>query len=112
MKPKFAPIIQLEKGLVRGTVQEVDDAEIYLYQGIRYGRAGRFEKPTPVEPWEGILEATSPTPNPPQLGLEIPEKGYYTFEYDEDCLRLNVWKPLEEKEGRAVMVYIYGGGKQ
>ena len=38
-KVKFAPIINLDHlGPVRGIVQPVDDSEIYLYQGIRYGK--------------------------------------------------------------------------
>ena len=38
MELKYAPTVQLDKGLVRGIVQEVDDSEIYLYQGLRYGK--------------------------------------------------------------------------
>jgi carboxylesterase type B len=33
-------------------------------------------------------------------------------EYNEDCLTLNVWsKPQEGEKKKAVLVWIYGGGK-
>lgn len=71
-----------------------------------------------MKSWEGslstkevIYDATSVRANPPQLGLEIPYKGYYTQEYSEDCLLLNVWKPILSKEKPLpVMFYIFGGG--
>lgn len=34
---KLAPIVQLTAGKVVGITQEVDNATVHLYQGIRYG---------------------------------------------------------------------------
>jgi len=77
---------------------------------IALGKANRFEKPSRPDPWSDVYQATTPRDNCPQLGLEIPEKGYLSYTYSEDCLLLNVWRPIEMKTNRSVMVYIYGGG--
>lgn len=109
---EYAPIVQLEEGKVRGIVQPVepDATSVYLYEGIRYGRAERFRKPYPVEAWPGVYQATRPRSTCPFNGLDIPAKRYTTDTYSEDCLYVNVWRPIKEATNRAVMVYIYGGG--
>ena len=108
---KYAPIVHLVEGKVRGIVEEVDPGlRVYFYQGIRYGRAERFRKPFPAESWPGIYQALEPRPTCPFNGLDNPAKRYFTDKYSEDCLYVNVWRPTTEKKNRAVMVYIFGGG--
>lgn len=112
--PRYAPIVVLPAGRVKGIVQETDPGvQVYLYQGIRFGRAGRFQKPIPIESWPGVYHATHPRNNCPLIDFDNPDsrfKGYLTHNYDEDCLFLNVWRPISDGKIRAVMVYIYGGG--
>lgn len=118
----YAPIVHLEEGAIRGITIEVEQLprhiKVHFYQGIRYGRAERFRKPFPAEAWPGIYQATTPQATCPFNGLDNPAKRYTTTTYSEDCLFLNVWRPLYEHRdgvtGRPipfpVMVYIFGGG--
>ena len=57
------PIVKLKNGLVRGKYVEAKVGstvkKVAFYVGIRYGKAKRFSKPTPVEPWNGVYDATS-----------------------------------------------------
>ncbi len=102
----------------------------YSFEGVPYARQPvgelRFRRPLPAEPWEGTLDATDRILCPQtQAILEMAVLGR------EDCLVLNVYTPElpppeEEDEegagegegegggagfqGRAVMVYIHGGG--
>ena len=48
-------IVNTPCGAVRG-VEAADG--IVAYKGIRYATAGRFEYPTEVTEWEGVLDAT------------------------------------------------------
>ncbi|ELU04835.1 hypothetical protein CAPTEDRAFT_43776, partial [Capitella teleta] len=67
----------------------------------------RWEKPEPVEPWEGILEVTQFSIHCTHfLAPFYPLVGIAEGEHGEDCLYLNVWVP----EDLPVMVFYYGGG--
>lgn len=84
----------------------------FSYLGIRYGRAKRFEKPTPVEPWTETYNATHWRDACPQFGIGVePNKlPFYTETISEDCLFLTVTKPHNSHEtGRPVMFWIHGG---
>ena len=92
------------------------------FLGIPYARAGRFEYAKPLDKWEGVLDATKPGNACPQTRqfhqhLENPERLFYykefreglTFNYDEDCLNLNIYTPVDKKNC-PVLVFIHGGG--
>ena len=125
---KYAPIIQLGNyGKIRGIVQNeamvnfsTIGMNIYLYQGIRYGKARRFDRPKRVDSWSDIYDAIEYREACPQSGLE--SDSIYrdildqTKKMGEDCLFLNVWTTerameLVDKPGqrRPVMVFIHGG---
>jgi para-nitrobenzyl esterase len=97
-------------GTVSGLV--VDGCE--RYAGIRYAKppvgALRFRPPQPVDPWEGVYEATAFGPSapqpPPMPGSFITQGELRT---DEDCLFLNVYTPKADGNRRPVMVWIHGG---
>lgn len=71
--------------------------------------------------WEGVLDATLPTPFCPQAGAYgMPPSAtavFYGYEtvvkevnwYSEDCQKLNIWMP-DGAEKLPVLVYIHGGG--
>lgn len=106
---KYAPVVQLKSGKVSGLViGGANDDGLYFYQGIRYGRAERFCKPVPVEPWEGVYEATKPRAAFPQFG----NVSSWATEQSEDAHFLNVWQPAnsQTKSSRSVMFWIHGGG--
>lgn len=92
-----------------------------LYLGIPYAKAPvgdlRFKAPVPVEPWEGVLEAT-------HFGNRCPQgesSGFYEKEFysvpeysmpmNEDCLFLNIWAPADPTPEKPypVAFYIHGG---
>ncbi len=93
-----APIASCSAGRFVGTLQQ----GIAAFQGIRYGRAARFEAPRPVEPAPEPVRASEYGAACPQLSRRTPQS--------EDCLFLNVWTPDPHPGARRpVMVYVHGG---
>jgi para-nitrobenzyl esterase len=101
-------VVDTEDGAVRGALEEGSRR----FQGIPYAAPPvgdlRFRPPAPVEPWDGVRDATQPGSPCPQLQDEINPIA----STDEDCLSLNVTTPasLEGRRGELpVMVWIHGG---
>ncbi len=106
-------------GLVRGYVSD----GIYTFKGIPYGAPtggeARFQPPSKPQPWSGVRSAmvygpTCPTPVRYRYMSDNENAFLFSPHYDaldEDCLRLNVWSPGLENDGRRpVMVWLHGGG--
>jgi para-nitrobenzyl esterase len=95
-------------GKVRGRIS----GDVVSWLGIRYAEPPvgklRFKAPTPVQPWDGVLDAATfgfAAPQPPPSSMEFTGKGE---KKSEDCLFLNIWA----KKGAAkqpVMVWYHGG---
>ena len=104
-------IVDTKAGKVRGLVTE----GTYIFRGIKYADAKRFEEPKPVQPWEGVKRAHAFGPVSPEISTVIAHDAYYVphvhWTQDEDCQYLNIWtqKP-EAGRKRPVMVWIHGGG--
>ncbi|MBB3084423.1 carboxylesterase/lipase family protein [Geodermatophilus sabuli] len=108
-------IVGVRSGRVRG--RTVGGVSTFL--GIPYAAPPsgerRLRPPQPVEPWDGVRDATVLGPEPPQ-----PDFGSHDptgFVYDpalpgDDCLNLNVWTPDAGAGGMPVMVWIPGGAFQ
>ncbi|MBR3060718.1 MAG: carboxylesterase family protein [Oscillospiraceae bacterium] len=98
-------------GLLRGFFLD----GLYIFQGVKYADAGRFQAPAPVKPWEGIREATNygyicPVANEPMPTGEllIPHRFWPSNEH---CQYLNIWTPsLERGAKKPVIVWLHGGG--
>lgn len=105
-----------------GRIIGVSEDGCTRFLGVPYAKAGRFAYATPVDSWEGELDATAFGPCCPQKRqyhehLEHPERRFYhrefrdglTFTYSEDCLTVNIYAPDNAKDC-PVLVYIHGGG--
>jgi para-nitrobenzyl esterase len=80
----------------------------------------RWRPPQPVEPWDGVRDATRFAARPVQPAVApsgaLPSLQAVLFfpppryGQSEDCLYLNVWTSARAGDRRPVMVWIYGGG--
>jgi para-nitrobenzyl esterase len=80
----------------------------------------RWRPPEAVEPWDGARAATRFAARPVQPAIApsgaLPSLQTLLFfppirhGQSEDCLYANVWTTARPGDGRAVMVWIYGGG--
>lgn len=86
----------------------------YAFLGVPYAAppfgANRLRAPQPVEPWDGVRDATRFGAEPPQVSP--PAAGGPSLAHvvtGEDCLNLNIWTPDPGGAGLPVMVWIQGG---
>jgi para-nitrobenzyl esterase len=75
----------------------------------------RWRAPVPVEPWDGIRDASTfgaiAPQAPPTPGVTSPSDPDASEPQSEDCLFLNVWTPaLDPDARRPVLFFIHGGG--
>jgi para-nitrobenzyl esterase len=118
-------VVEVAGGRVRGRRR----GDLWVFSGIPYARGPvgplRWRPPQPVEPWEGVREASDFGPIAPQMppapGFATPADIGEGEAQSEDCLSLNIWTPGMADEqfagtssqrlgGRPVMVWIHGGG--
>jgi para-nitrobenzyl esterase len=111
-------IVSTNAGKIRGFTRN----GVFVFKGIPYGdtTAGenRFMPPKPVKPWTDVRPtiAWGPvSPHGPRAGW-INQEEQFLYHWDdgfatEDMLRLNVWTPAVNDNGkRPVLVWIHGGG--
>ncbi|MCD8334767.1 MAG: carboxylesterase/lipase family protein [Clostridiales bacterium] len=95
-------IVTISSGKVRGYQRN----GMVEYLGIPYAQPPvgelRFKRARPVQPWDGVFDAKEYGPEAVQF-----DEGQYKGA--EDCLTINVQRPLEG-ENLPVFVYIHGGG--
>lgn len=104
------PEVTTTAGAVRGR----REGDLTVFRGIPFAEPpvgdARFAAPRPVRRWDGVREAFSFGPPPPQdtfmfgraMAMELP-KG-------DDWLTLNVWTPAPDPAARRpVLVWIHGG---
>jgi carboxylesterase type B len=92
-------------GFVRGGAQ--------IFLGIPYaestGGANRWMPPVKKAAWKSTLKAT-------RFGFACPQNGSQPLPQSEDCLSLNIWKPVPAKGASGarlpVLVFIHGGAFQ
>lgn len=104
-------VARIEQGYLRGHVLESFPGVI-AFQGIPFAAPPRGElrwrPPQPAPSWEGIRDASQigPVCWQPNPG-KIPN---FEFRFDEDCLNLNIWTPVNDRNARLpVIVWIHGG---
>jgi para-nitrobenzyl esterase len=99
-------IVQTREGKVHGIAGQ----GVREFNGIPFAAPPvgelRFERPAPVQPWAGVLDATAMRDACPQARrFNLTEESNV-----EDCLHLNVAVPTTPHGGaRPVLVWLYGG---
>ena len=101
-------LVQTASGAVRGALGD----DHLLFAGIPYAAppvgALRWRPPQPVQPWQGVRDASKYGPRCVQDKAHDPDFGRSV---SEDCLTLNVWTPKSRAaDALPVMVWIHGGG--
>lgn len=109
-----AAVTSTDAGKVRGYIHNT----IYIYKGIPYAEAKRFEAATKPKQWAGVRSSMTYGPVAPLSTptTSVQDESEFLFHHDwgytnEDCLRANVWTPgINDGKKRPVMFWIHGGG--
>lgn len=103
-------IVDTDKGRIRGYQYD----NMFIFKGIPYAKAKRFHRPSPVDAWEGVMDATNYgfvcpllSNDKPQGELRVPHRYWPS---DENCQNLNIWTPACDDARRPVMFWLHGGG--
>jgi len=108
--------------LADGLITALQKNGIVRARGIKYATVQRFQLPSPLSPWTGLQQCTTPAPICPQLPSRFDSVTGCLIDdhqFNEDCLSLTVTCPASSLSNKArlpVMVffhggaYIYGGG--
>lgn len=109
--------MQVTGGTISGTVSE--DGQVVIYKGIPYAAPPvgdlRWKAPAPVVGWDGTRECVQYAPaaiQPEQAPFLMWTEEFIidtSLGYDEDCLYLNVWAPVDAANA-PVVLFIHGGG--
>nr|XP_037281105.1 cholinesterase 1-like isoform X1 [Rhipicephalus microplus] len=94
-----APVIKTATGLVSGVRMSIGGKAVDVYLGIPYAQSPtgplRFGKPVLAKPWNGTYAAVNkPKPCPQTAHYYTDDVSFYYTNYSEDCLHLNVRKPV------------------
>jgi len=103
---------------VSGPVAGYIDDGVFIYKGIPYAKAERFQPAVDPDPWTEVRpsRAYGPTaPAPARSGWWSDDQAFTMHWddgfHDEDCLRVNVWTSgIADGGKRPVMVWLHGGG--
>ena len=107
------PVVRTASGLVRGR-RDPGEHGVAAFRGIPFARPPvgdlRFAAPRPARPWDGVREAASYGPPPPQSAYTLTSAPAPAPGTDpDDWLTVNVFTPDPGAAGLPVMVWIYGG---
>ncbi|MCR4588137.1 MAG: carboxylesterase family protein [Lachnospiraceae bacterium] len=99
-----------EVDTTEGKIRGVKDGDLYIFRGIPYGKAKRFQAPEKVPYSDTVREAISYGAACPEYSSPLPccesdDHPYYTIQ-SEDCLYLNIWtRQINPSAGQPVVVY-------
>jgi len=108
----FQKVTRIDSGLIEGFESPLA-AGVLIFKGVPYAAPPvgdlRWKPPQPVKSWEGVRQATKPSPWCPQ-----PKSVAFaarTGQQAEDCLYLNVYTTAKDTAAKhPVMFWIHGGG--
>lgn len=105
------PVAETKYGKLRGV--KVDST--FIFRGVKYADAKRFQPPIEVQPWEGTKEAFQFGHVCCELNTPIPHDQFtvphFFYPQNENCQYLNIWtQSLNKTAKRPVMVWAHGGG--
>ena len=103
---------------VSGPVAGYVDDGVFIYKGIPYAKAERFQPAVDPDPWTDVRpsRAFGPTaPAPARSGWWSDDQAFTMHWddgfHDEDCLRVNIWTGgINDGKKRPVMIWLHGGG--
>jgi para-nitrobenzyl esterase len=109
-----APLIRTTAfGAVKGKVW---DRDTLAWLGIPYAKPPvaelRWKAPRDPDPWDGVLPTEKFRDECVQYGGILLDMDPETFGQPmgtEDCLYLNIWRPVSAEENLPVLVYLHGG---
>ncbi|XP_023726254.1 esterase FE4 isoform X2 [Cryptotermes secundus] len=106
-------VVRTAEGYLKGSILiSRKGKSIYSFRGVRFAQPPvgnrRFKAPVPLEPWDGVKNATAD-------GFACPQpEANTTIPTSEDCLFLNVYTTELPSNGsnpnRSVMVFFHAGG--
>ncbi|MBR2672691.1 MAG: carboxylesterase/lipase family protein [Oscillospiraceae bacterium] len=105
-------IVGTKYGAVRGYRQD----GVYIFKGMRYARAKRFEAPSEPLPWDGVRDAVAFGDTCPYMEKKVNSfkdlrAPHLYWPQDEECHYLNVWtETLDPGAKKPVLFFIHGGG--
>jgi para-nitrobenzyl esterase len=108
--PTPSPTVRTASGVVQG----LSEGDVESFRGIPYAAPPvgefRWRPPQPVQPWQGVRDATNYGSNCAQGGWGA-APGSIQAGSSEDCLFLNIWRPAGLNPGAKlpVMFWIHGG---
>lgn len=76
-----------------GQIEGKKTSKAYIWLGVPYGQTERWKAPTAPDSWSRTRSC------------KRPRKGK-----GDDCLFVNIYKPVSKKEKMPVMVFLHGGG--
>ncbi len=102
------PVVRTEQGLVRGTTSN----GVQRFANIPFAAAPvgalRWRAPASPPTWRGVRDSREFGPACPQPLRPALVAGGVASRQSEDCLQLNIWRPMEARRA-PVMVWLHGG---
>ncbi|GBP82669.1 Esterase FE4 [Eumeta japonica] len=99
-----SPQVKIDQGVLSGRISK--NGKFFEFLGVPYAgtnQESRFQPPLPPPTWDGVYRAINEHYQCPQLFA-----GGFVVGV-EDCLKINVYVPVEAAKPLPVMVYIHGG---
>lgn len=109
--------ISMETGTLRTTTDgqiegvSINEEKVLAWYGVPYAQAPigelRWKEPQPNTAWEGVLETK-------EMPIGAIQKNVQSGSVigEEDCLKMNIYRPNTEETNLPIMVFVHGGGNQ